>query len=87
MSVRYVECMFYISGDYTDKQTFVNDIDSSLSLQGWNTSNLPYSVYKNFDLSTTDISIRQELYNAINPNYISGLNIQATISDNVLQWS
>lgn len=83
---RYIEVFFYISGNSTDRETFIDNITTAFNNAGWNTGGLPFSTYKTFSITTTDITIRQDIYDIISAAYVTGLTVHVTISDNVLQW-
>lgn len=82
---RYVEFSLYVSGPYTDCQTFLNALDTAATAIGYDRVGSTFS--KNVAYSVDEHSSEAEFYPLVDAAFISGLNVSSTIIFNNVNWS
>lgn len=83
---RIVEFYIYVSGNYTDSQTFLNNLETSSASLGYLRNGTTFT--KIGDASTVnEHSAETEFYPLITSAYITGLSVSSTITFNNVNWN
>lgn len=82
---RTIEFYLYVSGDYTDCQTFLSNLEISASGVGFSKNGTTFS--KVAPYSVDEHTAESEFYPLVDSAYINGLSVSSTLTFNNVNWS
>lgn len=83
---RTIEFYLYVSGNYTDSQTFLSALEVSAGNIGYTRNGTTFT--KNGSYASSDEHTAEtEFYQLIDAAYIAGLSVSSTITFNNVNWS
>lgn len=82
---RTIEFYMYVSGNYTDSQTFLNNLETASGLLGYTRNGTTFTKVTAY--SYDEHTVETEFYGIVDSAFISGLSVSSTMTFNNVNWS